>query len=44
VAGSFNAVQENQESSVFLWGGLIMPSLKNKNKQKKKKHDAKVGK
>jgi hypothetical protein len=28
----------------YSFWGLIMPSLKNKNKQKKKKHDAKVGK
>jgi hypothetical protein len=37
-------VQGNRASSVFLDGGQIIPSLKKKNKQKKKKHDAKVGK
>jgi len=41
---SLNAVQGNKASSVFLRGGWVMPSLKKKNKQKKKKHDAKVGK
>jgi hypothetical protein len=36
--------QNIQAVCAVLVGGLIMPSLKKKNKQKKKKHDAKVGK
>jgi hypothetical protein len=44
VAECFNAFQGNKAASMILRGGLTVPSLKNKNKQKKKKHDAKVGK
>jgi hypothetical protein len=36
--------QNIQVARAVLGGGRIMPSLKKKNKQKKKKHDAKVGK
>jgi len=36
--------QDIQAACAVLVGGWIMPSLKKKNKQKKKKHDAKVGK
>jgi hypothetical protein len=36
--------QNNHTARAVFVGGQIMPSLKKKNKQKKKKHDAKVGK
>jgi len=40
---SIRSQNNNTAIAVFI-GGRIMPSLKKKNKQKKKKHDAKVGK
>ena len=43
--GLFDSIpQDIQTACAVLVGGSIMPSLKKKNKQKKKKHDAKVGK
>ena len=38
------AFQGKKQHQQILQGGWTVPSLKNKNKQKKKKHDAKVGK